>query len=71
MKQVTLAIPELGLIVGTPEPADPGLALLIGELLQPQGRRAIRYALLVVGIAFAVPLLALVFRRRRTISSPC
>ena len=69
MKQVTLTLPELGLIVGTRAAAGAGLALLLGERLQPEQRRAVGWTLLAVGIATTVPLLAQVFGRRQTISN--
>jgi len=70
MKRVTLTLPELVLIVGTRAAAGAGLALLLGERLQPEQRRAVGWTLLSVGIATTVPLLAQVFGRRQTISNP-
>ncbi len=64
MKQVKLTVPELGLIAGTRAAAGAGLALLLCDRLTPEQRRAIGWALLAVGIATTVPLVAQVFGKR-------
>jgi hypothetical protein len=64
MKQVKLTVPEIGLIAGTRAAAGAGLALLLCDRLNPDQRRAIGWALLAVGIATTVPLVAQVFGKR-------
>ena len=70
MKQVTLTLPELGLIVGTRAAAGAGLALLLGDRLNPEQRRTVGWTLLAVGIVTTVPLLAQVFGKIQTTSNP-
>ena len=61
MKKVTLTVPELGLIAGTRAALGAGVALLLGDLLPPEQRRAVGWTLLAVGIVTTVPLVAAVF----------
>lgn len=61
MKQVSLTIPEIGLIAGTRAAGAAGLALLLSDRMNPEQRRAIGWALLAVGIVTTVPLAAQVF----------
>jgi hypothetical protein len=61
MKQVSLTIPEIGLIAGTRAAGAAGLALLLGNKLNPEQRRAVGWTLLAVGVISTVPLVALVF----------
>jgi hypothetical protein len=70
MKQVRLTLPELGLIIGTRAAAGAGLALLLGDRLNPEQRRAVGWTLLVVGIVTTVPLIAQVFGKRQATSNP-
>jgi hypothetical protein len=65
MKQITLTIPELGLIVGTRAAAGAGLALLLADRLNPDQRRAVGWTLLAVGIATTIPLVAQIFGKRQ------
>ena len=58
MKQVTLTFPELGLIVGTRAALGAGLALLLGDVLNPEQRRAVGWTLFAVGLATTVPSVA-------------
>ncbi len=64
MRQVRLTIPELALIAGTRAAAGAGLALLLGDRLKPDQRRAVGWALLAVGAISTVPLLIEVFGQR-------
>jgi hypothetical protein len=61
VKQVKLTVPEIGLIAGTRVAAGAGLALLLGNRLNPDQRRAVGWTLLAVGIATTIPLIAQVF----------
>src|SRR5205814_328663 len=45
MKQVTLTLPEIGLIAGTRAALGAGVALLLGDKLTPEQRRAAGWAL--------------------------
>ena len=69
MKQVTLTVPELGLVVGTRAAFGAGLALLLGELLPPEQRRAVGWTLVAVGIITTVPLMAAIFGKHQVNSS--
>ena len=60
MKQVTLSIPEVGLIAGTRAMLGAGVGLLVSEKLKPDQRRAAGWALLAVGVITTIPLLAIV-----------
>ncbi|MDP1678788.1 MAG: hypothetical protein Q8L02_01445 [Candidatus Nitrotoga sp.] len=70
MKQITLTIPELGLIVGTRAAAGAGLALLLADRLDPPQRRAVGWTLLAVGIATTVPLVVQIFGKRQVSLNP-
>jgi hypothetical protein len=61
MKQVLLTIPEIGLIAGTRAAGAAGLALLLGDRMNPEQRRAVGWTLLAVGVVTTVPLVAQVF----------
>ena len=66
MKQVSLTIPEIGLIAGTRAAGGAGLALLLSNQMKPEQRRAIGWTLLAVGLITTVPLVALVLGKRQT-----
>ena len=61
MKQVSLTIPEIGLIAGTRAAGAAGLALLLSNRMDPEQRRSIGWTLLAVGLITTVPLVAQVF----------
>ena len=61
MKPVQLTLPELGLIAATRAAAGAGLALLLGDRMNPEQRRAVGWTLLAVGIVTTIPLLVAVF----------
>ena len=65
MRQLSLSVPELALIAGTRAAAGAGLALLLGDRLKPEQRRAIGWTLLAVGIVTTIPLVAEVFGKRQ------
>jgi hypothetical protein len=65
MKQVSLTIPEIGLIAGTRAAGAAGIALLLGDKLNPEQRRAVGWTLLAVGLVTTVPLVAEVFGKQR------
>jgi hypothetical protein len=66
-KQLTLSIPELGLVVGTRAALGAGLGLLLGErLLNAEQRRAVGWTLATIGVITTIPLAAEIFGRGRT-----
>src|SRR5690348_16116113 len=65
VRQVSLTIPELGLIAGTRAALGAGIALLLSERLPPEQRRAVGWTLLAVGIVSTVPLVADVVGKTR------
>jgi len=60
----TISLPELGLIAGTRAALGAGIALLLGERLDPKPRRAVGWTLLAVGALTTVPLLAEVLHHK-------
>lgn len=69
MKQVSLTIPEIGLIAGTRAAGAAGLALLLGDKMNPEQRRAVGWTLLAVGIITTVPLVVQVFGKLQVYKS--
>ena len=70
MKQVSLTIPEIGLIAGTRAAGAAGLALLLGDRMNPEQRRAVGWTLLAVGVITTVPLVAQVLGKLQPYKSP-
>ena len=66
MKPVTLTVPELALIAITRAALGAGLALLLGDRIKPEQRRAVGWTLLGVGIVTTIPLAARVFGNHAT-----
>ncbi len=64
MKQVSLTIPEIGLIAGTRAAGATGLELLLSNRMNPEQRRSIGWTLLAVGVITTAPLVAEVFGKR-------
>ena len=69
MKQVSLTIPEIALIAGTRAAGGAGLALLLGDRLTPERRRAVGWTLLAVGLITTIPLVAEVLGKRESSSN--
>jgi hypothetical protein len=65
MKGIRLIIPELGLIAGTRVALGGGIALLLADKLSKEQRKAVGWTLFLVGAITTVPLVILVFARRR------
>jgi len=65
MKQVTMTIPEMGMVVGTRAAGAAGLALLLSNKLNSDQRRAVGWTLLGVGLITTVPLIAQVFGKSK------
>ena len=64
MKETRLTMPELALIAGTRAALGAGAALLLGDLLPKEQKRAVGWTLFLVGVVTTVPLLAEVLGRR-------
>jgi hypothetical protein len=58
MKHASLTLPEIGLLAATRVAGGAGLALLLGDRLKPEQRRAVGWTLLAIGILTTVPLVA-------------
>ncbi len=58
MKHASLTLPEIAAVAGTRAAAGAGLALLLGDRLKPETRRALGWTLLAIGIITTIPLVA-------------
>ena len=56
MRKSILTIPEIALIGGTRAALGAGLALLLGDRLEPKQRRAVGWTLFLVGVVTTLPL---------------
>ena len=65
MKHASLTIPEIGLIAATRAAGGAGLALLLGDRLKPEQRRAVGWTLLAIGVITTIPLVADVLGKLR------
>ena len=64
MKETRLTMPELALIAGTRAALGAGVALLLGDLLPKEKRKAVGWTLFLVGAVTTVPLLVEVLGKR-------
>lgn len=64
MKETRLSMPELALIAGTRAALGAGVALILGDLLTKEQKKAVGVTLFLVGAVTTVPLLAEVIGRR-------
>jgi len=64
MLETRISIPELALIAGTRAALGAGAALLLGDRLGKEQKKAVGWTLLLVGVVTTVPLLADVIGRR-------
>jgi len=64
MLETRISIPELALIAGTRAALGAGAALIFGEKLTKEQRKAIGWTLFLVGVVTTVPLLADVIGKR-------
>jgi hypothetical protein len=64
MKSRSITLPELALIAVTRAMAGAGIALLLGDRLKTDQRRAIGWTLLAIGILTTIPLAAEVLLKR-------
>lgn len=58
MKETRISIPELALIAGTRAALGAGVALILGERLTKEQKKAVGWTLFLVGVATTVPILA-------------
>jgi hypothetical protein len=54
----TVSLPQIGMIAGTRAALGAGLALLLGERLDPKPRRAVGWTLVALGALTTFPLVA-------------
>ena len=64
MRERPLTIPEIALIGGTRVCLGAGLALLLGDRLSPEQRRAVGWTLFLVGAVTTIPLALTVFGKQ-------
>lgn len=64
MKEIRLSLPELSLIAGTRALLGAGVALLFGDRLTKEEKKAVGWTLFLVGAVTTVPILANVIGRR-------
>jgi len=65
MKKTYLYMPELAFIAGTRAALGAGAALLFGDRLPREEKKAVGWTLFLIGVATTVPILATVISRRR------
>ena len=68
MKATCISIPELALIAGTRAALGAGIALLLGEQLTNEQKKAVGWTLFLLGAVTTVPLLADVIANRKDLS---
>jgi hypothetical protein len=64
MKAISLTFPELGLIASTRAMLGAGIALLLGEHLSSDKRKAVGWTLLLVGLLSSIPLGVILLHKR-------
>ena len=64
MKATCISIPELALIAGTRAALGAGIALILGEQLSKEQKKAVGWTLLLVGVVTTAPILAIVIGNR-------
>ena len=65
MREITIPIPEIGLIAGTRAALGIGIGLLLADCLSREQRRAAGIALTAIGVLTTIPLVADILGRRR------
>jgi hypothetical protein len=63
MKHAALTLPEIGFLAATRAAGGAGLALLLGDRLQPEQRRSVGWTLLAIGILTTIPLVVDVYSK--------
>jgi hypothetical protein len=64
MKETRLSIPELALIAGTRAALGAGAAMILGDKLTKEQKKAVGWTLFLVGVVTTIPILATVIGRR-------
>jgi hypothetical protein len=67
MRETHLTLPELALVAGTRAALGAGLALPLGDRLQPGERKALGWGLFLVGAVTTIPLAIEVFGKSRAL----
>ncbi len=67
MKKAELTLPEIGLIAGTRGILGAGIALLLGDLLNKDQRKAVGWALFLIGALSTIPLVMDVLSKRKEV----
>ncbi len=65
MKTAELTLPEIALIAGTRGMLGAGLALLLGDFLNAEQRKAVGWALFLIGAISTIPLAIEIFSKRK------
>ena len=65
MKTSALTFPEIALIAGTRAMGGAGIALLLGDKLSQEQRKAVGWTLLSIAVVTTIPLLVDVLSKRR------
>jgi len=65
MKKTCLTMPELAFIAATRAALGAGAALILGDRLAREEKKAVGWTLFLLGVATTVPILATVISRRR------
>lgn len=65
MKKIYLSMPELSFIAGTRAALGAGAALILGDRLGREQKKAAGWTLFLIGVATTLPILATVISRRR------
>jgi len=65
MTRTELSLPEVGLLAGTRGMLGAGIALLLGDKLDRETRKALGWTLAALGVLSTIPLAYLVFGRRK------
>jgi hypothetical protein len=64
MKETRLSMPELALIAGTRAALGAGAALILGDKLTKEQKKAVGWTLFLVGVVTTLPILANVIGKR-------
>ena len=68
MREISIPLPEIGLIAGTRMALGIGIGLLVADRLSREQRQAAGWALVAIGALTTIPLVADVLGRRRIAS---
>ena len=70
MREISLSVPEIGLMVGTRVALGVGIGLVLSNRLNKDERKAAGLALLAVGIMTTVPIIINIIGKRRDAEKP-